>query len=132
MDPDTNLKEQLRLVGIMQDGEPNGDDINHAIRLAELVGALDQWLANGGHLPYRWRCATMRRDDWRPFTPASTGNRKKPPRMATLHRSPQNLTLHSQAAQPTAPLTAGLEQVAPDTPAAPELKSYPPQKLSPP
>jgi hypothetical protein len=64
MDPDANLDEQRRLVRrihAVQDateGPTMGElrDVAHdAYRLAELVEALDQWIARGGFLPARWR-----------------------------------------------------------------------------
>ena len=42
MDPNANLLEQLRLAS------------NQGGRLAELVIALDDWIARGGFLPTRW------------------------------------------------------------------------------
>jgi len=54
MDPDANLKEQLLLAQKANklDGELTDED---AIRLAELVLALDEWIRNGGFLPKLWR-----------------------------------------------------------------------------
>lgn len=56
MDPDANLKEQLRLVRrlsaqIDSDHEPDAGDVD---RLCELVRSLDEWIAGGGFLPERW------------------------------------------------------------------------------
>lgn len=59
MDPDENLNEQRRLTARMLDGYDNPDDRwieqENAVRLAELVVALDRWIANGGALPRAWR-----------------------------------------------------------------------------
>lgn len=51
MDPDANLDEQLRIVRRVNDGKADTDD---AYRLADLVEALDEWIACGGFLPKRW------------------------------------------------------------------------------
>lgn len=62
MDPDANLQEQRELAGtiiahgeeqIPQGSDP-GDTTLDAYRLAELVEALDEWLAVGGFAPKRW------------------------------------------------------------------------------
>jgi hypothetical protein len=53
MDPDANLKEQLRLAErLLSEETPDNDDVT---RLAELVVALDDWLAGGGFLPKGWK-----------------------------------------------------------------------------
>jgi hypothetical protein len=52
MDPDANLSEQLMLTELILDGQATPVDAN---RLAELVQALDAWIANGGFLPGRWQ-----------------------------------------------------------------------------
>jgi hypothetical protein len=53
MHPDTNLREQLFLASkILYEGEPLREDVD---RLAELVLALDEWIAKGGSLPKQWR-----------------------------------------------------------------------------
>jgi len=49
VDPNANLAEQLELARELVDDE-NPD----AARLAELVIALDEWIARGGFLPLRW------------------------------------------------------------------------------
>jgi hypothetical protein len=56
MDPDENLKQQLRLAREMLAAQDSGsytafDDV---ARLAELVIALDEWLHKGGALPRVW------------------------------------------------------------------------------
>lgn len=55
MDPDANLEAQRRLAQRLAnpcDGdEPDADDVRY---LAELVVALDEWIAKGGFLPSRW------------------------------------------------------------------------------
>jgi hypothetical protein len=71
MDPDANLKEQLELVqaineardeydrdgdtwGSGDDKEWNEQQAERALRLAELVQALNEWILNGGFLPKPW------------------------------------------------------------------------------
>jgi hypothetical protein len=49
MDPNANLEEQRRIARRILDG-----DDRDAERLAELVEALDEWLASGGFLPSDW------------------------------------------------------------------------------
>ena len=70
MDPDANLKEQRELAAKIiatWDGAETDDaiDPHDAVRLAELVEALDRWLTMGGALPTRWRFA----DTSESFTP---------------------------------------------------------------
>jgi hypothetical protein len=52
MDPDENLKKQRAIADRICNGE-NGaaEDWSY---LAELVLALDEWIAKGGALPSRW------------------------------------------------------------------------------
>ncbi len=50
MDPNANLAEQRRIVAQILDGDSSAD----WSRLAELVEALDQWIAGGGFLPAAW------------------------------------------------------------------------------
>ena len=52
MDPNANIQEQLRLAKsiLQQEGANEGD----ALRLAELVTALDKWITGGGFLPREW------------------------------------------------------------------------------
>ena len=53
MDPNANLSEQLGCARrILAEDGAHPDD---AIRLAELVEALDVWLSSGGFLPDRWQ-----------------------------------------------------------------------------
>ncbi len=54
MDPDANLREMRRLVRKMVDDEYEVDS-DDAMRLVELVQALDEWLSTGGFLPQSWR-----------------------------------------------------------------------------
>lgn len=71
MDPDANLKEQLELAkaineardeydrdgetwSFMQDHEWNEQQAERAMRLAELVEALNEWILKGGALPAAW------------------------------------------------------------------------------
>lgn len=55
MDPNANLREQLELTERMLDPDSNYVDSGDALRLAELVEALSEWLRRGGALPDRWR-----------------------------------------------------------------------------
>lgn len=62
MDPDANLTEQLELAESLKDlleNEPSAERDaavdEDAERLADLVLALDGWIAGGGFLPKRWR-----------------------------------------------------------------------------
>ncbi len=57
MDPEANLKEQMALVLRLQAAEEReeGSVDPDALRLAELVDALDCWLRAGGFLPQVWR-----------------------------------------------------------------------------
>ncbi len=62
MDPNANLKEQLQLARILLTGNyrlckgvPAKYIEEDALRLAELVEALDAWLSGGGFLPAAWR-----------------------------------------------------------------------------
>lgn len=54
MDPNANLKEQLEIArAILSDKEyDTGYD---AVRLAELVEALHEWIMKGGFLPDAWK-----------------------------------------------------------------------------
>ena len=56
MDPKANLKEQREIVSwfLDQDCEDRSDDtaLDLAMRLAELVRALDEWQTSGGFSPY--------------------------------------------------------------------------------
>lgn len=59
MDPDENLEEQLELAesileSVDEEEDPDPDD---AVRLAELVVALNDWLVMSGALPRRWKRA---------------------------------------------------------------------------
>lgn len=58
MDPNANLKEQLELAAeIIKSSDANEGyffDPAKAVRLAELVEALDGWLSKGGFLPGKW------------------------------------------------------------------------------
>jgi len=71
MDPNANLREQRELVeqintllnaahGKRLTGTQEQDIILHSARLAELVEALDQWIAGGGFLPDSWEIAHKR------------------------------------------------------------------------
>ena len=56
MDPDANLQEQITLAnGIIESAEnETGEIILQAIRLAELVLSLDEWLTHQGFPTERW------------------------------------------------------------------------------
>jgi len=59
MDPNANLEEQRRLTQKLLSltvGEADLPDLHSdAVRLAELVEALDVWLTRGGFLPSEWQ-----------------------------------------------------------------------------
>ena len=62
MDPTANLKEQLELAATLiaaaeagQEEAPMPWDMADVLRLAELVVALNTWLAKGGFLPRQWK-----------------------------------------------------------------------------
>ena len=59
MDPQANLEEQLKLSSRIQEkagSESDVDDLMQiedlAVRLAELVQAMDEWRKSGGYDPY--------------------------------------------------------------------------------
>ena len=59
MDPDANLEEQLSIARsiFLEDPDRNIENLSEeAIRLAELVLSLDEWIRKGGFLPASWRC----------------------------------------------------------------------------
>ena len=51
MDPNANLAEQRRILALPSD-ETTREDL---ARLAELAGALDEWISGGGFLPDAWQ-----------------------------------------------------------------------------
>jgi hypothetical protein len=53
MDPNANLTEQLKIAALLLNDDPN--NAVAAIRLAELVEGLDEWIKGGGFLPDAWR-----------------------------------------------------------------------------
>jgi hypothetical protein len=55
MDPTANLSEQVGLASVMLDKDNEHVDTGDALRLAELVIALHEWLLAGGFLPEQWR-----------------------------------------------------------------------------
>jgi hypothetical protein len=57
VDPTANLKEQREISARILYAEDNTPEsiMNDAARLAELVDALDTWIAGGGFLPMRWK-----------------------------------------------------------------------------
>ena len=54
MDPNSNLKEQLHLAQHIINTDDPTVRVGAAIRLAELVEALDEWLRRGGFRPAAW------------------------------------------------------------------------------
>ena len=54
MDPNANLAESLRLATRISALPALAISSDDAQRLAELVLALDEWLAHEGFLPQRW------------------------------------------------------------------------------
>lgn len=58
MDPNSNLKEQLHIArGILRDPDAQ---THGAVRLAELVEALDGWIRGGGFVPADWNRSVRR------------------------------------------------------------------------
>jgi hypothetical protein len=55
MDPDANLKEQREIIARMLEEGSESIDSGDAVRLAELVQALDEWLSKGSYLPEDWK-----------------------------------------------------------------------------
>ena len=53
MDPTANLHEQIEIALAITDGDHV--DSGDAVRLAELVIALNDWIVKGGALPSPWR-----------------------------------------------------------------------------
>ena len=54
MDPNANLEEQRSIIDRMLDEHSEYIDTGDALRLAELVQALDAWIVSGGFLPRSW------------------------------------------------------------------------------
>lgn len=62
MNPNANLREQLKLAGVDWTGKDSDEltskeisDLHEAhVRLCELVDSLDQWIRHGGFLPEHW------------------------------------------------------------------------------
>jgi hypothetical protein len=54
MDPNANLREQKEITERMLHPDSEHVDSGDAIRLAELVEALDEWIRKGGFLPSAW------------------------------------------------------------------------------
>jgi len=54
VDPQANLLEQRRLVRRILDTDDLSSKAGLAVRLAELVEALDEWISRGGFLPEAW------------------------------------------------------------------------------
>jgi hypothetical protein len=57
MDPNANVQEMLELSQRIQHSLASFDESWMALRLAELVEALDGWLIHGGAPPDRWLTA---------------------------------------------------------------------------
>ena len=59
MDPNANLKEQLklahRILSEFDNEKMNGFVLQDSERLAELVIALNEWLSAGGFKPEQWK-----------------------------------------------------------------------------
>lgn len=55
MDPDETLSRMRALAEGLAEGEPLS--ISEGYELADLIGALDQWLRRGGFLPEAWKAA---------------------------------------------------------------------------
>lgn len=61
MDPNANLEEQLEIAARILDYSDDPDvpeeniDPDDALRLAELVQALHDWISGGGFLPAKWQ-----------------------------------------------------------------------------
>lgn len=57
MDPNANLKEMLELAASLIEAADDEEAIDpiDAVRLAELVQALDGWIKGGGFLPTEWK-----------------------------------------------------------------------------
>lgn len=53
MDPKANIAEQLRHANAIMDDSSDEIDSFHAVSLAELVLALDEWRKKGGFDPYQ-------------------------------------------------------------------------------
>lgn len=61
MDPNANLDEQRAIVRALLDAdELDSEALNDALRLAELMQALDDWIAGGGFLPRAWQTSLPR------------------------------------------------------------------------
>ena len=54
MDPNANLREQLEITEKMLDPDSEYVDTGDALRLAELVEELNEWIRKGGMLPNAW------------------------------------------------------------------------------
>jgi len=66
MDPDENLKTQLRLAkSILASADAEEDPgLGHPRELAEHVEALHGWLMSGGFLPTTWETSRLERASW--------------------------------------------------------------------
>lgn len=54
MDPTANLARQIALAQRIVDATNNDDIFYDTTALADLVLALHEWIAKGGHLPEQW------------------------------------------------------------------------------
>lgn len=57
MDPNANLEEQLELATFLAESDSTDatERLDVAVRLADLVLALDGWIRKGGFLPGKWK-----------------------------------------------------------------------------
>lgn len=57
MDPDENLREQLKLASRCVEAYESDRPLHEAdvYRMSELIIAMDEWIRNGGFLPKAWK-----------------------------------------------------------------------------
>lgn len=60
MDINANLREQLEIARKLSLGDMGTAGPDDAVWLAELVLAMDEWIAKGGFLPDKWAIAIKR------------------------------------------------------------------------
>ena len=78
MDPNENLKQQLELAGAilhLYHQDSGYDATEDAVRLAELVQALNDWIQRGGYIPFGWRNHPALRGS--PAVPSRLGRRRR-------------------------------------------------------
>ena len=68
MDPNENLQQQLELAASLIRAADAGESVDEAdaVRLAELVQSLNQWIAHSGFLPEQWTNGQGRGQSTRP------------------------------------------------------------------